>query len=535
MYRRVVAAFSAFCLLLGMLSLRVLQVQNSAWASAAAGNNTRTVLRETMRGSVYDCNMQLITYSQSQTVAAVKPTKAAIDAVSPYLSKEERASLYQKLADGYPATVPVPENTKIDNADVTLIHVKRRYTSDALACHILGYVGGDSGDGETGIEKSFNTYLKQHSGELRVSYTVDANGRLLNGDTAEVTDTWSKAAAGVSLTIDREIQRVAEQALNANGITAGSVVVLDTASGGVRAIASRPVFDATNVAKSLNDPAAPFVNRALSAYAVGSVFKAVVAAAAVEAGIGTDFTYTCTGSAQKGNTVFHCHEHNGHGTIAMKNAMAQSCNTYFIELAEKIGAQAIVDMAGRLGFGKQQILADAIAGEKGMLPNADELQYPAALANFAFGQGTLMATPLQVAAAFNAVASGGMYYTPTLVRALVDEQGKPVQQFKAQAGAQAMSTAVAETIRSFLEETVRTGSGKGAASEQFSAAGKTATAQSGWYENGVEIDHSWFAGFFPAQAPKYTIVIMKENGISGGLDCAPVFKDISEGIHALGR
>lgn len=532
MYKRVVALFSVFALVFGLLSMRVLQIQNSAWAAAAVSNSTVTAYYERGRGVIYDCKMRPITYRDSRLLAAVKPSQEALDLLSGILTQEELADLHARLSGGKPAAILL-DRAPEEGEDVTVLELPMRYSESGFACHLIGYTGGDSGTGESGLEKAYNDWLSQFEGELRVSYPVDANGRLLAGGRAEITDTLREIRGGVRLTVDRDIQQIVEQAMDQNGIDLGAVVVMEAGSGKIRAMASRPAYDANRIADYLDSPDAPLINRALHPYAVGSVFKPVIAAAALAAGVNPNFTYTCTGSIQVGDTVFHCHEESGHGTIGMDMAVAESCNTYFIALGQAAGVSAVLSAAESMGFGTGNQIASGIAGDAGTLPTAAELSNPAALANFSFGQGSLTATPLQIAAMYNTFASGGQYFEPYLVEAEIGADGSEARAWDPPAALNAVDRTDVLLIDSYLEKTVRAGSGSAASSTRFTAAGKTATAQTGQYVDGVEKNQSWFAGFFPAAEPRYTVVVLKEDGVSGGIDCAPVFKAISEGIMAL--
>ena len=117
------------------------------------------------------------------------------------------------------------------------------------------------------------------------------------------------------------------------------------------------------------------------------------------------------------------------------------------------------------------------------------------------------------------------------MKAVTDETGKEIKRAELPVPRRVMSVDTAKTVTELLRETVVSGSGKRAETEYFDAAGKTATAQSGWFdENGNEVTHSWFCGFFPYASPRYVVTVFKENGAGGALDCAPVFKYIADGI-----
>ena len=213
--------------------------------------------------------------------------------------------------------------------------------------------------------------------------------------------------------------------------------------------------------------------------------------------------------------------------------MEVSCNPYFINLASKLEPEQIVEMADRLGFGTATALADNLSAPAGSLPRAEELNSPAAVANLAFGQGTLMATPLQLASLYACIANDGGYQKAMLIEGLVDDEGNLLEEAEIQPPLQAMSVSTAHTIQRFLIQTVEEGSGRHAKPEGGTAAGKTATAQTGWYDGEREILHTWFAGYFPAEEPEYAIVVLKEDGSSGATDGAPVFKEIAQGINQM--
>lgn len=532
MAKRVVAIFFMLMLSLGLLFVRILSISQSDYAQAAARNNTRTITVGTARGTFYDCNGLPLVNSSKRYVALLKPTPEALSAIEPYVSDEELSSIREKMSKGYPVSVDV-DTDAIDCPDITVVTAKERYADSPLAVHLIGHLDSTGEKGETGLEKSFDSWLQMKDSDLRVSFSVDAHGRLLSGEQPKIERAGYDSAKGVRLTIDRRIQELTEESLSHSAIERGAVVVLETATGKIRAMASCPAFHPNDLAKSLNDADSPLINRALTPYAVGSIFKPVIAAAALEAGISAGLTYTCTGAITQGKTVFHCHELGGHGTIDMEEAIEVSCNPYFINLASKLEPAQLIEMADRIGFGTSTTLADNLTAPAGTLPKVEELNSPAAVANFAFGQGTLLATPLQLASLYACIANDGGYQKPVLVEGLVDDNGNLLDKTEIQPPLQAMSESTAHSIQRFLTQTVEEGSGKHAKPDGGTAAGKTATAQTGWYDGEREILHTWFAGYFPADQPEYAIVVLKEDGSSGATDGAPVFKEIAEGISRI--
>ena len=182
--------------------------------------------------------------------------------------------------------------------------------------------------------------------------------------------------------------------------------MLDVHTGEIRAMASLPAYDPNHVAESLADEDSPMINRALWPYSVGSTFKVLVAATAIEQGYAAH-THDCPGYIQIGDTIFRCHNLAGHGLLNMTQALEKSCNPYFVSLIMKTGGESVAYKASVIGFGSSLELADGITASAGRLPTYEELAVPGQTANFGFGQGYLTATPLQVAQLMATISNDG--------------------------------------------------------------------------------------------------------------------------------
>lgn len=530
MERRIISSFFLFALFIGLLSVQILLISTGGSTAAARSSNTKTVILAESRGIIYDCNGKPLTDIETEYRAVVPPMESALHSLQNVLSPERFKSAQESLQKGQLAVFPVDEN-KVNDDDISVFSVRKRYADNQTAAHVIGYLDGDSEHGVSGIEKSYDEFLSQADGKLKVSFSVDAKGRILEGEKPFVSLDEYDIKQGVRLTIDKKIQEISEKAIDESAIKKGAAVVLEIKSGKIRAMVSRPVFSPNDLSGSLKDEDSPFINRALTDYAVGSVFKPVVAAAALDNGVSDKIEYTCTGEIQRGNTLFHCHEIKGHGTLTMEKAIEVSCNPYFINLSTYLNPSWVLEMSSLLGLGKKNQLASSIEDSAGVLPNEKELaSSSASFANFSFGQGNFSATPLQMAAVYGAIANDGIYHKPTLIEGTVQSDGTFIQSNEAKNTVTAMELSTSKALRRFLEKTVSEGSGHRAQPDKTTAAGKTATAQSGWYEQGREILHTWFAGYFPADTPKYAVVIMNEDGTSGAVDCAPVFKEIADSI-----
>lgn len=489
---------------------------------AANSYSSMTVDLATLKGTVYDCNMQPLTNSGTSLYAAAKPTGYALGQFKGKVLPDVFDSVTERMSHGKCVAVQIDSHIT-ENNDIKEISVPERY-SDSLACHIIGYSDGE-GNGVSGIEKGYNGLLSEHISRVTVRFESNARGRALMGGEIRVEGN-GIPKNGVVLTIDKDIQKITEDALDASGCVRGAAVVIDVKSGGIRACVSRPVFDRSNIAASLDDENSPLINRALLPFSVGSVFKPVVAASALEKGI-ENFEYRCTGSVTLNGVTFNCHEEEGHGLLDMQGAIADSCNTYFIALASETGGGEIIATAEKFGFGKEIVLAEGIKSDSGVLPAADELDSKAAVANLSFGQGSLTTTPVQLCAVFAAIARGGVYCKPYLTEGEADVEGNFTRKKDYGERIQIISPRTADILCGYLKSVVTQGSGRRAKNEYVTAAGKTATAQTGKSKNGEEIYNAWFAGWFPADEPKYAVAILIEDGGEGAVSCAPVFREIA--------
>lgn len=490
-------------------------------SGAANSQHSKTIEIGSSRGKIYDRNLNLITDQQQKLVAAV--TSGATADLSVF--KGERDEIQKLLESEKPFCAEVAK--EINNELIRSFSVPIRY-SDTFACHVTGYLDSTKENGLSGIEKGYNSFLKENSGKLSVSFEVDASGRALIGLDKTINDNNFSSKAGVVLTLKNSVQKIAEEALGNSSIESGCAVVMHIDSGEIYALASVPTYDRNDVSQSLNQRNSPLVNKALQTYSVGSVFKPIVAAAALESSILKDYTYECTGKITVGDTTFTCFNDIAHGKENMTQALENSCNTYFINLINEIDSDYLLYVCRSLGFESEIKLASSITAKKGILPTNDELKLSGEKANFSFGQGKLLASPVQILSAYHALANGNKV-TPTLLYGFANEKGL----VKTEESGQTQKIFSDETvlqIRQMLSSVVENGNAQNAKSSLVSLAGKTGTAQSGIYQDGKEINRTWFAGFFPSQNPHYIVVVLCENGSGGNYDCAPVFKEICERI-----
>jgi len=333
----------------------------------------------------------------------------------------------------------------------------------------------------------------------------------------------------LTLTLDLAMQ---VEISNILGDIVGGVVVMDPRTGAVLAMVSEPGYDPNLFSPSgadqtgwqaiMDDPDFPMLNRPVqNAYVPGSTFKIATALAAAENGL-SGSSWDCRGSIEVGNRTFRCWNRGGHGTVNFTEAIAQSCDVAFWEMAQQLGHDKIADMAYRIGLGN--ILGVDLPEEKaGLIPNEewklgrfDERWFTGDTMNMAIGQGFVQLTVLQAATMTSITANGGFAVTPHLNRLLTPSQGALDR-----VDIQAENIVLVERgLRSCVTE----GTAKGCNLSWIDLAGKTGTAD----DPPREDPHSWFLSYGPFENPCLVIVVLCENGGHGDEKAVPLARRIWE-------
>lgn len=410
---------------------------------------------------------------------------------------------------------------------------RRYYPQRELASHILGLVGTD-GQGLEGLERALNDELTGEAG--RLDSFRDARGRNLLTDGAANAD--DHTGASVTLTIDRHLQYLTENALNraiesfeAKG---GSAVVMDPATGEILALANAPSFN-PNVPDTARGGRAR--NQAiLDLYEPGSTFKGFLVAAALDQGaITEDETFDCEqGRYRIGrNTVHDTHRY---GLLNAEEILKVSSNIGTSKIAEKVGREGLQTAYKDFGFGSRAGLHFPGEGRGRVpFPRSD-----IALATQSFGQG-VSATALQMTTAFSALANGGKLMKPMLVRRVVDPEGRVLLENEPTEVRQVVRPEVAQRVLEMMESVVtRGGTAPRAAIPGYRVSGKTGTAQKvdpvagGYSDKRI----ASFIGAVPAEAPRLVIHIVIDEpatNVYGGIVAAPAFREIAiDGLAYLG-
>lgn len=418
----------------------------------------------------------------------------------------------------------------------------RYYPAGSTVGHLLGYVGPATAEdykerrdpllitpgfkvGKDGLEKAFDQHLTGKPGAKRVEVT--ARGKIVR----ELTTRPDMPGNPIKLTIDAGLQEYAGRRL---ATQSGSVVVIDCANGDVLAMASMPSFDPNSFSDGISqlewamlsqDDHVPLRNKTLQGlYPPGSTVKPMVALALLEAGVGPQETVGCAGAIRVGNTLFHCHKRRGHGAVNMRTAIAQSCDIYFYQMAQRIGMNRIAEMARRCGMGQRFDLPFP-SQSYGTVPDPawkekkyDQKWQVYDTVNATIGQGYMLINPLQMAVMAARLATGKQ-----LMPNFLHGAKRPAP---ASVGASEEHLAVIRDAMSAVVNGGGTGGAARMAIPDVLIAGKTGTAQvrritmaerAGGVRRDASLafklrDHALFQGFAPFDNPRYAVACIIEHG-----------------------
>jgi penicillin-binding protein 2 len=473
-------------------------------------------------------------------------TKVARQRVRPYAP----ARLVADLDRGLVARI---EEQRSLLPGLTLWQDSKRAYPAPEAAHVLGYVGEITqreldrlkdkgyrlGDwlGQTGLENYYDEKLRGVDGGEEVR--IDAGGRELG----VLRDVPPQAGQNLVLTLDAGLQEVAEDAM---GEDAGAIVALDPRNGEVLAMVSKPDYPASafsgrvdpKVWQSLMaDDRHPMDNRAVQGlYPPGSVFKIVTALAALQEGAITAQThFTCNGIFWISTWPYRCWKEIGHGSIALEQAIIESCDIFFYQVGLKLKVDALARWTRKFGFGTKTGI-DLPDEQAGVVPDPAWKQakeglpwFPGNTVMMSIGQGYLQATILQLACAAAAVANGGYLVHPHLLKSVTSAEGDVVEtEAVAKPVDLGLNPDYVSLVQRGMEGAVESprGTASRARVDGLSVAGKTGTAQNSQGE-----DHAVFVCFAPVESPQIAIAIIVEHGGEGGLSAAPIAKRMLEYLY----
>lgn len=430
---------------------------------------------------------------------------------------------------------------------------ERYYPAGISTAHLLGYLGRPRKKnnspsnfiyenlkvGKNGIERYYQDALCGKFGYKRIE--VNAYGKYVR----ELSQSSSVAGNDLHLNIDSELQKKISTYLSPKGCSA---IVMDCTHGGILICSSAPTYDpnqfnnlSTKYWNNLIDnPYKPLIDKTVkSLYPPGSIFKIITVLAALEAGVNPNDKIICTGGPVLGGNRFRCARSRGHGALNMIDAMQYSCNSYIYGIARQIGADKIIEVAKKFGFG-QRTNIDLPGELSGFVPSRSwkKENYGSRWSlgdtlNLAIGQGFLLSTPMQLARLITAIASDGKLFTPKIV---IGEAKYSQIDIKKEH---------LDIIKAALYHTINSPGGTGYLSrinyKSMRMAGKTGTAQVQAKKSASDnlsrqdIDwnsrnHAIFSGYAPFNNPKFAISVYYDHGGGGGRAAAPIAKKIMQDV-----
>jgi cell division protein FtsI (penicillin-binding protein 3) len=541
--RRLRVSFLLTCVLVSVLVGRVVQVQGfeaSRFDEAASGVNVRDVVLPAQRGLILDRDGQVLAQSVDAYDVIADPKVVTESGSAAAHALEMAAILGQDAADlqramtgdkryEYLARSVSPSAwNEIQELDLVGIFAEpaseRMYPSGAVAGNVIGFTGAD-GAGQAGLEFASQDVLAGVDGSMTYQATrSDLRIPLGSGDRDEPSP-----GAGLQLTIDRDIQWYAEQAIAAAveraNAAGGNAVVIDVRTGEILAMATSPVVDPSDPGASKAEDRG---NRVVEeVYEPGSVFKAITMSAVVEEGFaGPRTVFTVPDHVSRGGEVINDYFGHGADPFTLAGIVAKSSNVGSLLAAERIAADVFGDYVERFGFGPALDLGLS-AEAAGRLPeewSGLDRDYAA------FGQGISVNT-VQLASAYATIANGGVRMPPTLVAATLDSEGEQTAVMPTADPTRVISEDAAAAVTTLLEVAMGPeGTGRNSNVDGYRVAGKTGTAQRIDPDCGCYRDYNAsFVGFAPADEPRFAIAVSlldPRNGNSGGALAGPVFKDV---------
>lgn len=448
----------------------------------------------------------------------------------------------------------------------------RAYPFGATLAHVVGYVGAVSekdltGDpllelpgfrvGKSGVERTREDLLRGKAGVSRVE--VNAYGRVIR----ELNRREGQPGGELRLSLDAELQSYSMALL---GEESASAVVMDIHSGDILTLASTPGFDPQGFnigltqqawADLTNDPRNPLLNKAIAGqYPPGSTFKMIVAIAALDAGvISPDQQIFCSGHVELGNQRFHCWKRTGHGNMSLVEAISQSCDVYFYDIAKRVGIDRIAETARSFGLGGATGI-EIPAESKGLMPTrawklarTGEAWQKGETLVAGIGQGFVLTTPIQLAVMTARLANGGFDVTPRLILDDTESPGVPARELQRLPVGRTALDLVTEGMRRVSNEPTGTAFASRIRERDMMLAGKTGTSQVrriSRAEREVRVlrneelpwrerDHALFVAYAPIDAPRYAISVVVEHGGSGSRAAAPIARDILKKMQEIER
>jgi penicillin-binding protein 2 len=552
-------------LLCGLWRLQVLGADN--WRSLAEANRIKKVPVLAPRGRLFDREGRLLVDNYAMTSCFLVPGQLrertgdlpmiatalhmTVEQIEATIRHYQTAPKYQSIPlkqDISPDEQAYIEAHKNELPELETHDEQRRlYPAGGFAAHLIGYVGEISendlnqskyafyepGDlvGKSGVEETYDTILRGKDGSRDV--IVNSHGK----EVGQLGQEIATPGQDLKLTIDLDLQRVAEQALDGKN---GAIVAMDPHTGEILAMVSRPTYDPNQFAVRLtraywdsinSNPDHPMMNKAIQAQlAPGSTFKIIMSVAGLQEGIAQNLRVNCQGGADFYGHFFHCDQR--HGGVDIHNAIPYSCDTFYYTLANRLGIDKIAQYAASLGIGQRTgiDLPDEVTGtmpsEAWKMKTFHEKWYAGETISVGIGQGAVAASPIQLARALSGIASGGVLQRPHVIlpgQISADDEAAVLASFPG-SGQKTIPLSAEnwQTITDGMSAVTSSpiGTAYAAHLDGIDFAGKTGTAdvvsgrQKGSHDKAT-LPNAWFVGMTPRRNPDIVVAVLWEHGYWG--------------------
>ncbi len=551
--KRLFALFLAITFFLSALVIRliVLQVVNgNTLASRAYKQWLRDLPMTAMRGDIVDRNGAKLATSYTTYDIYVRPADVEDASMCAHILatslNEEYEKIYEKVTKRGQSEVSIAKSQEKEAVENILKtyqngiffteNTSRNYLYGDLLTQVLGFVSSD-GQGQGGLEAEYDKYLKGVNGVSMVE--SDLKGTTLNSSLGY----YLPAIDGLSLqlTIDLKIQREVEKIVASaqinNAAKSASAIVMDTQTGEILAIATKPSYDLNEIPRDDIETLLS-LSKAVTitdAYEPGSTFKIITTAIAMNEGLTSSHDYFyCPGYRIVNGVKINCHRRTGHGSQSLGQGLSNSCNCVFMELIRRIGLEKFYKYLEAFGISTGYNLDFPGEGKGVLMPKS--VVTDGDLFRMGFGQSVAL-TPLALITSVSAVINGGRLMQPHFVTKITNTSGNVVYEKKPTVLNNVLKSSVAESLNPLLRDVVSKGGGKHAAIAGYDIGGKTGTAQK--YENGAIAEGKYvasFMGFYPTDKPKYTVLVVidePKGAYYGGVVAAPIAKDIFQAIFDI--
>ena len=581
--RRVVILGSFKLLIFSVIISRLYKLQvidRQKYKTLANKNRIDLVLHAATRGKVMDSEGGIIAdnrkiFTVNLNPHLVKDIDLTVNTLKNLIniSDKDTKIFYRKLKELEKSHISIPLKRYLSWNELSIISVNkpklvgvniefysiREYRRGSYYAHILGYTSNhfDSFNkdkiisnnlaGISGIEKIYDSYLRGVPGIEQIE--VNAQGNYVRRLDIEK----SKTGYNLQVTINSKLQDFTHKKISSN---IGAALIIDASNGDLLSSVSSPSYDPNIFSKTLSNSDwqkiissknAPLINRPIKGlYPPGSTFKPVVALAALKYGVikKTDKIF-CNGFYTLGDRDFHCWNKTGHGNVNITDAMAESCDVYFYEIALKLGIEKIAETANLLGFGSYY--DDFFGIPKSIVPNKkwkndkyNEKWQKGETLNVGIGQGFLLSTPLELAIMTANLINGGKIIRPNIIKSLPDstKTASPkviYNNFKIE-----HLNIIKEAMFKVVNSSKGTARKSTSNDEEYPISGKTGTSQvreismaeraTGIIKNKDlplnKRDHALFIGFAPFNKPKYITAVVLEHAGGGSASAAPIGRDL---------